>query len=83
MKVNAFKEPDMIFSPAKVDVAFWSSLVNIYFYLANPEELVKMKNEDSKIYYEFIEPFSRFISATETELKELGHIEEKEVNEGA
>jgi hypothetical protein len=79
MKVNAFKDKDMIFTPCKMDGHFWQSLVSIYFYLANPDELVNLRNEDQKSYYEFVEPFGRFISATEEELKELGHIEEKEI----
>jgi hypothetical protein len=78
MKYSVFKDQDLIFSPAKVDVNFWKQLVAIYFYLANPEELKVLYEEDQKQYYEFIEPFSRFIVATEEELREKGYIVEKE-----
>jgi hypothetical protein len=79
MKFSAFKDQDLIFSPAKVDVTFWQQLVSIYFYLANPDELKQLHEEDQKKYYEFIEPFSRFIVATEDELREKGYIVDKEM----
>lgn len=66
-----------MFSPCKVDGAFWSQFHVILSYLGNPTDLADLKDKDPDSYAAVIEPFVRFISVTEEELFQKGHIKKQ------
>lgn len=82
MFMKAYTVPeDLLFTPAQCDGWFWTRMSSLLMWLANPEELAKIYRENPKEYFELIEPFQRFISATENELKEKGLLTEKEIGQ--
>lgn len=79
---NIYVVPDdLLFSPAVCSGDFWSQMSSLLLYLAAPNELVKIYEESPEDYFKLIEPFQRFISVTENELKEKGLLVEKELEE--
>ncbi len=72
---------ELMFSPAVCQGAFWGQMTSLLVYLAAPNELVKIYEESPEEYFKIIEPFQRFISVTENELKEKGLLNEKELGE--
>lgn len=81
MSVTLYCIPnDLVFSPCKVDGNFWTNFHVLLSLLGNPEELVRLKNESLDEYNQVIEPFVRFITATEAELHARGHISEVDLD---
>lgn len=80
MKVYTVPE-DLLFTPAQCDGWFWSRMSSLLVWLSNPEELARIYRENPKEYFAIIEPFQRFISVTEEDLRNSGKLVEKETGE--
>ena len=77
-----FVIPDeLIFSPCKVDGLFWKDFHVLISYLGNPEELVKLKEENLEKYAEVISPLIVFVRETEVELYNKGYLKEIEAEQ--
>lgn len=72
---------DLVFSPCKVDGLFWKDFHVLLSYLGNPEELLKLKEEDFEKYAEVISCLVTFVKETETELFNRGYLKEIEVEQ--
>lgn len=67
---------ELVFSPAKVDGAYWKDFHVLISYLGNPEELVKLKEENFETYAYLVDTLVTFVRETEEELYKKGHIKE-------
>ena len=70
---------DLVFSPCKVDGNFWHEFHVLLSYLGNPEELVKLKEENVEEYAKIIDCLVTFVRETEVELFNKGFLKEVEV----
>lgn len=69
--------PDgLVFSPCKVDGAFWSEFHRLISYLGRPEELSELYKADPDQYREIIDCLITFVKETEAELGSKGHLKE-------
>lgn len=71
---------ELIFSPCKVDGNYWKDFHILISYLGNPEELVKLKNENYDQYAYIVDTLVTFVKETEKELFEKGYITESNLD---
>ncbi len=78
---KVFCIPDnLVFSPCKVDAAFWQNFHVIISLLGDPEELLRLKSEEPDNYAAAIEPLIRFVSETELELSTKNLLKEVDIS---
>lgn len=71
------KIPDSLqFFPPAVDGYFWKQFSSLLPYLADPQELVKLFEEDFEAYKEVTTPYIKYVMATEKELLEKNLLED-------
>jgi len=72
---------ELVFSPCKVDGNYWKDFHTLISFLGQPEELVKLKQENLEQYQYVIDTLITFVKETEKELFEKGHIKEVDLDQ--
>lgn len=67
---------NLVFSPCKVDGAFWSQFHTLISRLGDPQGLVDLSTNYPEQYKALIGPLIQFVSVTEQELHEKGYLVE-------